>query len=261
MYTAEELKDINYALVSVELKGSGNMDQRGYLLGLQPIVGEDYDVVKSDNVFVWLFRRGAVHMFHIDYYYISQIDVGFSKETSGMILYKNTEDSQKEARQAIKEIIDALKLKQMVRISGLIDHQKYTKIPESVKSAIEASGKATTAISDYTRAGNANYKAGASENVRPAPLYGCGGHTTDYHKNYTPYVPKEVTTISFKRTTKYDIVMAIADMANKILEIKENIYKAPKLKHIPADDVVEEEKTSSNVTVADYDDMDNITGY
>lgn len=250
IYLTEELKDINYVVVGIELKSSANMEQQGYLIGFQPIVPEDFDVVKSDKAFIWLFRRGAVHMFHPDYYYVSDVTIGFNKETSAMRTFRNTEDSQKDALECISQIIKSLTDKQMTRTNGLIDYMKYTNVPEAVKSAIEISTSTTSTKIESPR--STIYGSSAASVIHtPVPV------------TYAPYVPKEVSTISFKRTTKYSIADAMARMIAKIAEIKANTYQPPQLKHIPADDVAKEEKVTTNTPAPDndYEDYANMGCY
>lgn len=254
MVISEELKNIKYVLVSIELKNTNNMEQQGYLIGCQPIVGSDFEVVKANQNFLWLFRRGSVQMFHPDYYFISEITIGYAKMSS-MRAFKDNEGQQADAMASIKEVMDILKENQMVRVNGLVDYQKYTDIPEATRSAIElpaASNKVTTIDNTHNRSG---YTAPVDHRTRP--LY--GGYSTTVP--YTPYVPKEVSTSSFKRTTQYDITAAVRLMDIKITEIKENKYVPPKLKSIPADDVADEEKVTTNVSsVYEYDSYGEYCG-
>lgn len=244
VYKVEDLKNIQYATIGVELKGSSNMEQQGYLLGLRPIATENYDVVKADQLFIWLYRKNAVHMCGPDYYYITNITVGFSKDTSSIKMFKDEPADQQEALSCLEEIIETFREKDIIRINGLIDHQKYTNVPDSIKALIDSTDTTTTDTA-------------LAKPPARTPLYGYGA---GYNRSYTTYVRKEVDTISFNRTTKYDADKAIEDMASKIAEIKAETYVPPQLIHIPADDAVVEEKPTTNVVIGEYT-YDDYSGY
>lgn len=238
-------QNISYALVKVESNGYNNtIEQYGYLLGFQALTTEDLDVVKAEDEFIWIFKHNSVSMFSPQFYSIREVTIGFPKGSSSTVTYRTDENSQKEAIKNIKDITESLKKQGIVMDNGIIDHLKYTDIPESIKALVETTFK--TRSETYSSTKNNTHNTGNNS------MY---GHHSSYYSasQRAVYKTKEISTINFNRTTKYDVSEALAAMTAKINEIKENTYKPPTLKHIPADDVVEEEKTTTNPINYEYD--------
>jgi len=218
------------------MRDSKSLDTKGYFLGIRPIVDKDFDVAKVDDLYVWVYRKGAVHMFHLDYYYIDEIQVGIGAKASMSSTrgFTIADESQKDAIQKLKDLVDALIAANMSNANGLIDYKKYTNVPVGLKNDIEITNVKSNVRDPYNRSGGVNYSAGQ----RPATSLGSTGST----KDTSTYKKPEVHTTQFKRTTRYDVAEAIKAMNKKVAEIKAGTYKAPQLKRIPAD------KKEKNIT-------------
>jgi len=228
-----EGKDVKYAITTVHMKGQTGLENQGYFIGLKPLVTTDFEVVKTTDLFIWVYRKGSVHMYSTKYYFMSELTVGYkTKETdtiaSSFALFTENESSQKVAIEEANKILEAMEKSKLVRNNGLIDHEKFTDVPTEKKNDIELSSAAT-----------------GNRSVAPANnrTYGvCGGRQWENRNNAThtqPYVPykrPEVTTIHLKRTTTYDVTQALTDMATKLKELEAGNYTKPELAKIPADD-------------------------
>jgi hypothetical protein len=251
-YTPEGLKDAKYVIVNVMMKDSKSLETKGYFLGIRPIVDKDFDVAKVDDLYVWVYRKGAVHMFHLDYYYIDEIQVGIGmnaniSSTQGFI---NEDDSQKEAIQNLKDISESLISNEMSNANGLIDYKKYDNVPTKLKDEIELTQAKSTVCDPYNRSGGVNYSAGQ----RPASSTGSTSTNTIYKS-------KEVHTTQFKRTTRYDVKEAIEEMNKKVAEIKAGTYEPPQLKHIPADKNKGVEQSAAPNAQQNWEDPDDYGNY
>lgn len=231
-YTSEGLKDLKYVTVTVKLKTSINLDTKGYFVGVRPIVDKDFSVAKAKDMYIWIYRKGSVHIFHLDYYYIDEICFGLGDKsaTSATKMYRNVEEDQKIAIDRLRDMAVAMRVNGAGKANGLIDYEKYTSVPTVVKNDIEL--KSTSKPDGST--GSANYSTGQGA--------------------YKQWEKKVVSTFSFKRTTRYPIVEAIEAMNVKIQEIKNDVYEPPKLKRIPAD-------TKAMVKADDDDDDYGVAGY
>jgi len=253
--TPEILKEIKYVVVTVKLKDSANLNTKGYFVGIRSIVDRDLEIAKAKDMYVWVYRKGSVHMFHLDYYYVEELSFGFgdsgaSSSTKG---YSDAEEDQKVVIEKLQALALALRENGAGKVNGLIDYEKYTSVSASLKTEIES------AKTEHTRSGAVNY---STRGKWPSTGYGnsYGGIKTDPASPYTEYTGhtwqrKEVSTISFHRTTRYDVSEALTEMEAKIAEIRAGTYEAPKLHKIPADSIKEGEETGvANTSVADDDD-------
>jgi len=218
------------------MRNSKSLDTKGYFLGIRPIVDKDFDVAKVNDLYVWVYRKGAVHMFHLDYYYIDEIQIGIGvkanlSSTNGFTI---ADESQKDAIQNLKDLVDALIAANMSSANDLIDYKKYTDVPVGLKNDIEITNIKPNVRDPYNRSGGVNYSAGQR--------IAAGLGSTDSIRNTPTYKRLEVHTSQFKRTMKYDVAEAIETMNKKVAEIKAGTYKAPQLKQIPAD------KNKENIT-------------
>lgn len=248
-YTPEALKDLKYVVLTIKLKDSTNLDTKGYFVGIRSIVDKDFEVAKTEDLYVWVYRKGSVHMFHLGYYFIDELVIGFgdkglSSSTQG---FNDEEKDQKNAVDRLRKLALALRENGAGKANGLIDYEKYDDVPKAIKEDVEVGEvKSTT----NNRSGGVNYSGGQRSPLyggHGAAGYGYGGYTGTTHKSY---VRKEVSTFNFKRTTRYNVPEAIEAMNAKVQEIREEIYEAPKLKRIPADSMKAKE------AAADDDDDD-----
>jgi len=219
----EGLKDVKYVIVTVKLKDSTTLDTRGYFVGIRPIVDKDFDVAKVKDMYIWVYRKGSIHMFHLEYYYVSEIYFGSGDKAnmSSTKAYKDDEEDQKSAIDRLRDVSICLKLDGSGKDNGLIDYEKYSNVPTAVKEDIEIK----VVNKSDNRSGATNYSAGQ----RPMDKKYDNTHSSG------KYVRKEISTLNLKRTTRYPIGEAIEAMNAKIQEIKDDIYDPPKLKRIPAD--------------------------
>ena len=58
----------------------------------------------------------------------------------------------------------------------------------------------------------------------------CGYGVIYSGPHYSSYKKKEISTRVFKRTTRYDPIIAIGQMWSKIIEIQEGTYEAPRFR-------------------------------
>lgn len=230
-HTSKELKDIKYVIVTVKMKDSTTLDTKGYFVGIRPIVDKDFDVAKSKDTYIWVYRKGSVHMFHTGYYYIDEICFGLGDKanTSSTRAYKDDEKDQKLAVDRLKDMSITLRADGVGKANGLIDYEKYSDVPIRVKEDIEIK----LVDKPINRSNAANYSVSGKGDV-------------DYSRS--KYVKKEVSTLNFKRTTRYPVGEAIEAMNVKIQEIKDAAYEPPKLKRIPAD--------TKKMTAADKEEDD-----
>lgn len=243
-YTSEELKDLKYAIVTAKLKDSKNLETEGFFVGIRPIVDKDFEVAKASDLYVWIYRKGSVHMFHLDYYYVDKINVGYGDKSiiSSTRSYKDDQVDQKLAIERLKAIHKGFIAGGSGKANGLIDYEKFSDVPKAAKDDIELGGNTQDKKSTiYNRSGAANYSSGQS------PLYG----------NKSVYKKKEVSTSNFKRTTRYDVNVAIDAMNAKVKEIKAKVYEPPKLKKIPADT---KKMAAEDVGTNGFDDYSYLCG-
>lgn len=219
-YTPEGLKDLKHVIVTMKLKDSTTLDTKGYFIGLRPIVDKDFEMSKTSDLYVWIYRKGSVHMFHLNYYYVDEIHIGSGTKASKSILrsYRDDGEEQELAVTRLKATAEALKQDGFSKENGLVDYEKYSDVPKIIKEDIEIGKLANKKDSSYTRSGAAKYTPAQSN------LY-----------EGQNWQRKEVSTLSFKRTTRYDTMTALTDMDAKIQEIQADAYEHPKLKKIPAD--------------------------
>jgi len=247
MTEVKELSNMNFAIVTMKLKGSTNLDTEGYLVGYKPLVEKDFEVIKTNDMYAWLYRKGSIHMFCAKYYYIARLSYGYKIDNTNLASFQNFADTEKEQAIAIgivEKIMAGFTTDGLIKYNGLVDYEKFREIADDVKKDIELAE--TTNKSFYTR---------------PPATYGHNHSRIDYPAYLSSaYTPKVSTTTSFKRTTTYDVTTALADMSSKIKEIESGIYTPPKLAEIPADDPKAME--IDNKSVDDDTDIENyMNGY
>jgi len=133
------LKNIQYVIINVIMKESSGLVTKGYFVGIKPIVTKDFDVAKKSDLYVWLYRKGAVQMFNLDYYYIGEIQIGMgvNANMSSTQMFNDSDDRQSDAIKHLKNIVSALKKENIVKSNDLIDYKKYVNTPIGLKNDIE----------------------------------------------------------------------------------------------------------------------------
>lgn len=237
------LKNIQYVIINVIMKESSGLVTKGYFVGIKPIVTKDFDVAKKSDLYVWLYRKGAVQMFNLDYYYIGEIQIGMgvNANMSSTQMFNDSDDRQSDAIKHLKNIVSALKKENIVKSNDLIDYKKYVNTPIGLKNDIEITQSKADTPNSHNRSSGVNYSVGHQPRVNTGTAGFVG---TSY------YSQASIETTQFKRTTKYNVAKAIKAMNEKINEIKNGTYKPPKLKRIPADMISNDESKETHAAKA-----------
>ena len=249
-FLIDELKTIKYAAVTMKLKQigqkyQGDSEVTGLLLGMQPLVENDTALSTKEDIYIWLMNGENCHMIHTKYYEVVCIYIGKQK-TEYQFPGKDSDLKIEDSR--LKAIQHSMKAANRTSTNGLIDITTYEGIPESIKLLIGDKKDVTK-----TKVSNQHNRSGAS-NYSPA-----SGHNTRNASGYTTYKKKEVSTLVFKRTTKYNVADAIQEMWSKIEEIQAGTYEAPKLR--PFKEEKKKEASSNSPTTNEMNDIDDFYGY
>jgi len=231
-FTVENLRDLHYVVVEAELRKPPRTKVSGLFMGYRNLTNTNMAIISVEDNFMFLSRGDRIRILSDDFYNISKIEIGAK---SGAYVTQYYEGTQTTGLDRLKVILEALEKDKRTLPSGLVDVDKYVKIPkeyENDEDNFKSSSSGTT----------------PSKNESSAPY-------RSTNAGYT-YKPKKVSTTSFKRTTKYPIGPAIERMAAKIKEIKEGTYELPKLAEIPADKLAEKKAVTNKTTPDTYDDED-----
>jgi hypothetical protein len=214
IYTMDKLKEAPYVMVEVTPK-EGPLDRtHGLFMNLDAVVRANTALASTNEMFVFLWKDPVIHMYNLDRYDVTQIEVGHKGGGSSSKYIGKTE--QVEAIQKLKFILSAMKEANRMMEGNLIDTDKYT-VPDHIKTMIKESKSSTT--TGTSAAWNGSRSGGTSQH--------------DY--NSTTYAHKTVSTTWMQRTSKYPIEAALVRMRTKIEEIKAGTYKTPQLAEIPYD--------------------------
>lgn len=240
-YIKDKLNDLKYAAVTIKTKDENiSTSIYGLLLGYRTLTSDsNSEHTKTDEPFVWIYKKKCVYLYSLKYYEIISIEIaiGSHGKTSQV---SNFKEKQEEAVESILEIIKALKKQDKIQSNDLIDVYKYESLPIELKNDLEETKQ--TGI-QQTR----------------TPYVSDGNSIVDLYKNsnsYTPvYKPKSDETLFMERTSKYSIIEALKKMEEKIKRIKDGTYQPPKLKKLSAD------KEKSVEEDDDIDDVEDTGGY
>jgi hypothetical protein len=212
----EQHKGIKYVIVTAHMKGETKLDTQGYLVAYKTLVEKEFEVVKTTDMFIQLFRKGSIHMFNTKYYYISELQIasGDSVLISSLNTFNDTVEEQTDAINKIMEVIESLKSEGYLKYNDFIDYEKYSDVPAKLKEDIDASNRTILPKSSggYTPPNN---------------IYGNSANNWQSATSYVAPVRKVVSTIMMKRTTTYDVAKALEAMAAKIKEMQAGTYVLP----------------------------------
>ena len=218
--SSEESKSVNFVIVKIALKSNEKSEVEGYFTQLKPLVQKDFEVIKADDMYIWLYTKGVVYMHSLNHYYISQIvcgqKVGDRNETSYKS-YKNIESEQNSAKELLKELIVSMEKSGLIKHHGLIDCDKYIDVPTYLKDNLDVAG-----------------------GIKPKPVESKSSTYCSGYRNtpvITPYVAKVVSTSIMKRTINTNASEMLAAMLQNIKAIEENTYAPKDRTKIPADDL------------------------
>ena len=244
----DDFKDVKYVAVKVSLRASKGCHSEGYFLGIRPISEYDMGVSTPNDMYVWIYCKDVLHIYNIEQYTIDSILMGLGEkgDVSSTQGYPESEDSQKKAVEKLTNIYDSFTSRKMVKPNGLIDHSKFTFVPIALCKAVELEDNISNNSSTYTP---------------KSPLYqdraaACGYRGNANTTTYTTPIRKESSTMSFKRTTRYDVAAAVELLYSKIKSIVDGTYVSPKLKRIPADD--KDSTVENNANQLSDDEMDEL---
>lgn len=222
IYTMDKLKEASYVMIEVTPKDGPLERTYGLFMGIDSVVRTNTAIASTNELFVFLWKDPVIHMFNLDRYDVTQIEIG--AKTAGSSSRYFSKNEQVEVLQKLRFIHNAMKEAGRMMDGSLVDTDKYN-VPDAIKSKIKETTKSTTTTG--TSSGNWNRSGGQSYNQ----------HACGYSGNYSggTYVHKTVSTTWMQRTSKYPIEAAITRMRAKIAEIKEGTYKPPQLTEIPYD--------------------------
>lgn len=226
-FTEKEIKEIKYVVVEVSLKSDATNKTRGLLLGCQPMVKTDTQLVSKGEEYIWLYRGNNVHMLNVADYKINLLEIEKDFITSTHTVGKDHEEYIKRIKLIQKVFADEKK----VLNNGLIDADKYT-VPQKV--AIELGKPITKPV------------------TRTAV-----GYTGPYTGSGYNYKKKESSTANIERTTKYPVEEAINRMKLKVEELRQDKYEAPKLADMKGTDEAKKDATNTTDESDDDDDLYN----
>lgn len=241
-FTIEIMKDAKYVVVGMEQKSDKDTKIVGYFLGLRGLVDTNIQIVSKNDTYVWLMKGETVHILNLDQYEI--VSIGIRVHGSGT-KYSASDDALSLSR--LKIVQEALAVSGMVRPNGLIDVSKFTDIPADIKQEVEDDVKIT-----YTDTGS---KATTTSTHRPPNINRKAvGYTASTYKK------KEVSTTTFKRTSKYPITAALDRMYEKIVAMENDTYTPPKLPEIPGDKIDPEAEKKDSATTDEQREWDEAYG-
>lgn len=223
-----KIKELCY--ISVTVKNSPNAGEiRGLFIGLRPLV-ENKDVGNNRNIdisddYLWLMRGNCVHLFNLDVYDITHIDIGFGEKCAHYVQKSFERTEQNKAVIELENITNLLKEEGKLKESNIVSPTEiYTNIPAAVAKSMDLKSKESNTVEDTKKTTN------KSQSV-PVTRSGAVNYSGAGYVN-----TNTVTTAIIERTTTYDKSKAIARMRAKIKAIKNGTYTAPKLKDLPDDD-------------------------
>jgi hypothetical protein len=242
-YAKDGLTDLKYAAITIETKDdSTNAGVYGLLLGYRALMSaNNTEHTKTDGLFVWIYKKKCVYLYSLKYYEIRSIEISVG-DHGKTVQVTNFKGKQEEAIKSILEIIEALKKQDKIQANDLIDVYKYEALPAELKSDLEETRQTDTSFNNINMSSNRSAVMDLYKN----------------NKSYTStptYKPKELETLFMERTSKYSTVEALEKMKEKIEEIKNGTYCAPKLKKLSAD------KEKNIKEDNDVDDTEDIYGY
>jgi len=239
-FNISDLKEINYAVISVKLKSSKVTDDdhelTGLFIGMQPLVPHNTAIVSTDEMYIWMRKGNYCHMLNVKHYEVDKIYMG--KDKSAYEFTGKHDDLDKEKSRLII-IHKAMKDAGRIGPNGLIDISTYKDIPANIQADIDKGVDKTKNTSRSAVTGSHHTK---NSGTHHQAACGYTGHST--------YKAKETSTRGIKRTTRYSPAEAIANMWNKILEIQAGTYKAPKLRVLKED----KEEAKKKATASESED-------
>lgn len=231
--------EINYIWVSITLKNSEEGRITGLFHSIRPM--HEYSKYETDRekLSIWLYVNSNIGAYSLEHYNIRTISIGYNNVNnngcSQATLFNNDDERQESAKGQLIALRHRFEENKKLSEDGFIDMKEYKNIPTFLdKEQISSNYKLKTS--------------NISDNATNTPTINAHVYSTT---NRIPYVAnnKESTTM-ITRTTKYSAKRAIEQMKKKIDDIKNGVYKNPKLKALEVD-------SSKNHTDNNDDDDDD----
>lgn len=218
-------EQICYIAVTM-LEKNGSDHTKGLFFGIKPLitVKSGNTVLNSDDIYVWVYNGGHIHIFNTSAFNISLIEIGYSHNATKTQILPFNNGTQNNAIDILNDISDFFKDKNKIKDNLLDIVNIYHDIPERKKEELGLVVKKESL--------NETTKTTKTTNVNSTVRSGVAGYTRFESKTYTVKTPE---TSIITRTTKYDRKKALKAMQQKLKALAENTYKAPVLKTLPVD--------------------------
>jgi hypothetical protein len=237
--------EINYIWVSITLKNSEDGRITGLFHSIRPM--HEYSKYETDRekLSIWLYVSSTIGAYSLEHYNIRTISIGYNNgnnhDCSQATLFNNDDERQESAKGQLIALRHRFEENKKLSEDGFIDMKEYKNIPTFLdKEQISSDYKLkSSSISNNTT---------NTPNTVNTPVVNTHVYSTANQISYVTNNKESTTMIT--RTTKYSAKKAIEQMKKKIDDIKNGVYKNPKLKALEVD-------SSKNHPDNDDDDDDD----